>query len=134
MTMAQSDAYLVTEVRESFGNIGSIHEHERRGADDDVIQWSVQAKDDLEKLIDIIDKHEAGPWLASAKKEAYDVWKDIVAIYTDGQCDDQDRVDMATIAYRGELNSGAGGTDADWKQFLDWYESNRNVYPNARPN
>jgi len=122
------DAYLLTEVRESFANIGEITER------DGVIRWEVGSEEDLQKLIKRIDEAAGGPWLASQKREAYQTWKKVVEVYAGGPCDDQDRVDMATTARDGELNVGSGGTDADYQTIIDWYAENRNVYPTAPRN
>jgi len=119
----KGDAYLLSEVQEVFGGIGGITERKN------VIHWEVGSTTELQKLVHMIDKNAKGPWLASEKKKSYEVWKDVVDVYTDGNSTDQDRVNMAKIASDGNLNVGNGGTDANYKKILDWYAENRNTYP-----
>jgi len=119
------DAYLVQEVRENFGGIGTVYESERE------FKWTVNSKDDMKKMCDIIDQHGSGPWLASQKRDAFQTWRKLVNIHSDGTSDDSDRVEMAHIAQNETLNVDAGGRDAEWVSFIDWYAENRNVYTEA---
>lgn len=121
-----SDSYVVLEIREVFGGIGSVYDS------GDEFKWTVNGEDDMEKMCNIIDNHDDGPWLATQKREAYQTWKKMVDIYSGGPCDDQDRVEMARLARDEELNVGAGGNDAEWDAFLSEY-ANRNVYPDGEP-
>ena len=100
----------------------------------DTVRWQIQSGEDISKFCDVIEMHDSGPWIASKKREAYQTWKKIANIYIGGSSTDQDRVDMASLACDESLNVGAGGTDADWDSFIEWYAKNRNVYPDSEPN
>jgi len=118
-----TDAYVVQEVRETFGGIGSVYESENE------FKWTVNSKEDMLKMCSVINDHDNGPWLASKKREAFKSWEKIVEIHVNGASTDQDRVNMAHIAQNESLNVGSGGSDAEWGSFIDWYAENRNTYP-----
>lgn len=133
LCMNVDEKYLVAEVREVFGGVGSIsiHEYEYK---DSTVRWQIQSKEDVVKFCDIVDSHDDGPWLASKKREAYQTWKKMVGIYSNGPCNDRGRVEMAELARDEKLNVGAGGSDANWDSFIEWYGENRNVYPDSERN
>jgi hypothetical protein len=127
----ERDHYLLQEVREICGNIGTFSHNEN----DNTITWYVSSMDDLQKFRDLIQEGGAGAWFASEKYNSFLVWSDMVDVYCRNyNSTDQDRVDMAAIACRGELNVGAGKTDADYQRILDWYAENQNTYPDADTN
>jgi len=125
ISLDSSDDYLLAEVREVFGGLGKFYEENERS----VVRWEIHNKQDLNKLKNRIISEGSGPWFASKKYEAFKTWVKIVDIYSSGDCDDQDRVNMTQIAINEGLNTNSGHKDANYGRVIKWYSENRNVEP-----
>jgi len=128
----KKDESVLWKIKSTFDNAGRVRK--KRGGE--VVAWEIESSKDLEKFIGIIDNHEPSiGWLVSEKRETYETWKKIVRIYTKKkQTNDQERVNMLSIAEKEGLNFGAGRQEKDYQSIIDWYEENQNVYPNVDTN
>jgi hypothetical protein len=87
--------------------------------------WLVKTKEDLGKILNILDQCDSDIWRNSDKYENYLLWRDAVETHLgDEATTTEERMEMAEIAK--ELNRDAGHNNVDWDEFqrrLQEYES-----------
>jgi hypothetical protein len=121
------DDEILYQTHELFDCVGSV-DLRRNGS---VIVWRIESSDDLESFVSRIENNdECSLWRSSEKHSTYSTWKKIVEIYTKNkQTNDQQRVNMVSIAKNEMLNVGAGRQEVDYQKVIDYYADERNVYP-----
>lgn len=120
------DENLLREVHRQFDSVGDVNL--RRGGD--VVVWRIESSNELENFVGSIEQNSSFIWKESEKYETYQTWKKIVGIYTENyETNDQQRVNMLSIAKNEELNVGAGRQEVDYQKPIEYYKEERNVYP-----
>jgi len=121
------DDEILYQTHKLFDGVGSVDLRRNNS----VIVWRIESSDDLEGFVSKIENNgKCSLWESSEKYETYSTWKKIVEIYTENrQTNDQQRVNMVSIAKNEMLNVGAGRQEVDYQKVINYYANERNVYP-----